>query len=1204
LNFSKVEFGNPMLQQYPWKSWYDNFTYSIEAIDIVDGGGPYTETPLVTVVPAHGDSGFGATAIAFISLGKVNRVVVTNPGKAYTSPPTIVFNGGGSTSLTSAKAVPRLGLNNIRTNNITIKFDRVTGRREIGNTTTSDTFIADGQGITFDLTWVPVPEKSLITLTVNDVLQLVDSYNIEFYNNKYTPQTNTSYIKKYARLHLNFIPNKSDVIKIEYPKNLDFYTAIDRIEDYYEPGSGMPGKDPRQLMSGLEYAGLLIDTMPFSASGGWDVLPWGSTAWDNYSPEDGYVSFASTSTATQVFTLTNLIITTGTQVNIYLNGNRVDNTSTSALIPTITGVGSAAIDYIEITNSGTGYIYGSVTATISAPNTLGGQQAIAFIDPSDINNDGSFNRIRIAAGYQGTGYTEVPVVTITGQCGIQAYARAVLKSEFTTSTSATITEVTIPAIAFTSTSTLVEFRYATSDGTVLPTDLDSLDSVINGGDLTYTTALGLTPSEIILDGGSTATQSITKMNDDGFLNVFNSPAPEECVPGQLREAIGISVYTQPASTPPLITNRRYWVSPNSSTATNAYYRLGVKPSNRDSVIAVFNDKVLSSSSYVIDYDTNAFQFTSNTPGTGWLSLTSMQLGSTGLLEYYYKTVLTTGTTHLSTVAFADIGSDGASVYITIDGAPAYPGPDYTIGKYKNRARFTFNTLGHIQLYIFSGPVKSFSEINEQIIISTSTSSVFDLTQPPGVLAPFHSQVIVTKNGTRLKPPITSYYEVIDGQLIFDISKSITFPSRLIDLIKLEVYVNGVRSPAAGDWRLNQSDATVQFTAGTIADGDAIAIVVKNGHEYLIENNQLVLMQPTVTNDELHVTTFTNHDPDFIRTERFEGHESCEYRMQRPALDAAYVWVTYNGQPLTVNLDYSISLDGYSIIVRNKFYQGPTDSIVVTSFAESAEQLTAYRIFKDMLGRTHYKRLSSENTTVLDQDLTTTSTTITVSSSTALTMPSVKFNRPGVLLVEGERIEFFTVNGNTLGQLRRGTLGTMPKPIYLAGTSVVDQGAEQTLPFTEFIQTTATVITTSTQVNFDLTGYISFNGTAAYTDQVEVRYGGRPLLKPGLNTVVHNNDLAYDSTSTADVMLEPEFTIESTSSVLTLNFTPLTGMKLEVIARNSRIFGDNNSPVFKFLQERPAVLPFNEIGFTATTTIIYLETGEPLTDESDNPLEDY
>ena len=1166
-NFSNVGFGNNLLLQYPWKSWYENYSYGIESIYLQDGGENYTSVPTVSIIPAHGDKGHGATAVAHISLGKVTNIIVTNPGSGYTTNPTVILNGGGSISLKPAKAYAKLGVNNVRKNNITLKFDRISKVREIGNQYYTDTFTGDGKKVSYNLTWAPVPEKSLITLKVNGVLKLLDDFSIMFAERKYDPQSNTSYTKKYATLELTFVPLENDKIEIIYPKDISLYNALDRIGDYYEPTSGMPGKDPNQLMLGMSYNGLIVDTLPFSAAGGWDVVPFGSANWDNYSLESGYVSFAVTTSNTQTFVLSGMTIPAGTQVNTYINGTRVDGRNKP--VPTITGKGTGAVDYITIQGGGAGYSNGTTVITLSAPDITSGTQAtaVATIVEGVITTATIIN--------QGSGYINPPYVTISGSSTVQAYAAATLKAEFTeTSTTTIFNSITIPSRAFTSTNSLVVFRYASSDGTLQITDLNSLDAYIDGGNMSYTTALGLTPSEIILDGGSTSTQSITGMNDDGFLNPFNSPAPEECVPGQVQEAVGISVYTEPYYASPVIVNKKYWINGIPGT-----YQLGITPVNSAATIALFNDVRLLTGDYTIDYANNTFSFTSVNTVTGWLSLTSMQLGSIKLLDSYADTITAPGTTYQSFVQYSDIGSNGTSSYVTINGSPAIQGEDYTVtaDTATNEAVITFNQIGVVQAYLFGGPVKSFSEVNEQIIeVSTSTNS-FVLTQPPGNVAPFHSQVIVTKNGVRLNPPVTTYYQVANGQTAFDISQSIVYPKRSIALKRIEVYVNGTRSPVPGIWRLDQKTNQVVFSTGALADGDVIAIVVKKDHDYIIENNQLILSTNSATHDEIRITSFTNHDPDFIRTERFNGQPTNQYRMQRPILNSAYVWVSYNGSPLSLELDYKIDPDGYTVVIREGIFQSLNDDVVITSFATTIHQATSYRIFKDMLGRTHYKRLSNDNSTFLTAELYTTSTSITVNDSSVLTIPDPRSNIPGVILVEGERIEFFTVTGNVLGQLRRSTLGTAPKSVYSTGTLVIDQGVNQTVPFNEVVQVYTTATTTAS--SYTLSG-ITFNNSAAYSDQIEVRYQGKPLLKPGLSTISHNFDLAYDSTSTADTVVTSQFSI-TTGSVLTLNFAPVAGATLEVVKRSSQIWyqpnstftlSENNTPQVSFLLERSAASP--------------------------------
>ena len=109
---------------------------------------------------------------------------------------------------------------------------------------------------------------------------------------------------------------------------------------------------------------------------------------------------------------------------------------------------------------------------------------------------------------------------------------------------------------------------------------------------------------------------------------------------------------------------------------------------------------------------------------------------------------------------------------------------------------------------------------------------------------------------------------------------------------VEVYLNGERKTHGSDWFLNslgitsdQDDDTTDITSITAdtsavsgtgvvylntrpADGVGIAIVVKVSHDYTIEGSNLVLTSAGTLNDEIRVTSFTNHDQLGIRTELF------------------------------------------------------------------------------------------------------------------------------------------------------------------------------------------------------------------------------------------------------------------------------------------------------------------------------------------------
>ena len=80
-------------QQYSY--WYNNYTFQVADIVIVDPGVNYTVPPSITLV---GGGGTGATAVASIDYADntISSIQVTSPGKNYTSAPTVIINGNGS----------------------------------------------------------------------------------------------------------------------------------------------------------------------------------------------------------------------------------------------------------------------------------------------------------------------------------------------------------------------------------------------------------------------------------------------------------------------------------------------------------------------------------------------------------------------------------------------------------------------------------------------------------------------------------------------------------------------------------------------------------------------------------------------------------------------------------------------------------------------------------------------------------------------------------------------------------------------------------------------------------------------------------------------------------------------------------------------------------------------------------------------------
>jgi hypothetical protein len=107
--------------------------------------------------------------------------------------------------------------------------------------------------------------------------------------------------------------------------------------------------------------------------------------------------------------------------------------------------------------------------------------------------------------------------------------------------------------------------------------------------------------------------------------------------------------------------------------------------------------------------------------------------------------------------------------------------------------------------------------------------------------------------------------------------------------------------------------------------------------------------------------------------------------------------------------------------------------------------STYRIFKGMDDVFEYTRIAVNQSTVLAQALNILDTEIVVQNGNNLSEPNAAMAMPGVVFINSERIVYYTKNGNVLGQLRRGTLGTGAKLNHAAGSRVVDSSTATHIP---------------------------------------------------------------------------------------------------------------------------------------------------------------
>ena len=744
----------------------------------------------------------------------------------------------------------------------------------------------------------------------------------------------------------------------------------------------------------------------------------------------------------------------------------------------------------------------------------------------------------------GSTWTSLALASVTG-VAVNQYANVIstTTNAFTTSTVKVVSVNTIsntvvlnaPTINTLATGTEIEFW--TYDA-----NISILDSAIDGGTwntATRITALGINPEDITIDGS-------------GFITADSSYAPEELVPGEVHDSIGINVYTKTPEGSPVVVSS-YFEIVADTTATK---RMSIIPPNSSAVQVVCNDQILDyvtitnftstiTNEFTINWVTNELIIPPQTLG-GKVGYTIISIGGgrpdteAGVIDSAQIIITTNNSIDNNTstqVQSLSGTSTVKSAYVTLNGETY---TDYILtyaNEDSNRAAVNVHNLPDgenvVNAWFFGTAQKNFNEIREETFTITNTSQVtFNLSMPAGVMEPAVGQVLVEMTDSdgryMLRPPHIDYYEITNTLQKTYLINNNSFH----DLTNVRAYINGTELRRGFEFSVahnNITDVTTVTILIPLFLRDVLALVstpVDVDYDFDIIGSTLVLTNNAiVASGQLKVITYNNHDDMLMRTERFDGSPSRRYMISRPVIDENYIWVTVNGIPLISGYDYELLEDQRTIQLSDEFETTSSDTVVIRSIRDNKISATVlgYRIFNDIFNRTHFKRLSKQSSTYLTRPLYLADTEIYVADASVLTPPIVSKNIPGVIIVDAERIEFFKIEGNVLSQLRRSTLGTAPSLFCQEYSKVIDQGTDQTVPFTERIsrQDQLTEVGVNTYdipvVDHSLyTGtFNQFNNDAIVLttsvdpkDQLSVYYGGRPLRKVG--TYYQDITVSYDS----------------------------------------------------------------------------------------------
>jgi hypothetical protein len=1117
------------IETYPNKNWLDNSSFKVTSVDVVNNGSGYTSVPQLIV---EGGGGSGAVLQAFLGRnGQISSVKVINGGSGYYSSPTVTINGNLIEGGESATLSVKIGDSPVRQIHTIVKFDRTTGTY-LHTTLTLDpeTFTGTGSKFAYDLVWPMDMLKTNVLVTVNNIELLESEYSYEN-----VLDTSKGYDRYYGRVTLTEAPAVGDQISITYKKNINLLQAQDRINAAYETGAGKFGKDLGQLMDGIDYGGVEVKSFGFRGAGGWDDGDWYSDTWDasyDISYEDEIFEFD------------------GSTIEVTLSTPLEEGVVYNVYYQTPTDTQPVRIDDPNFDGS----------TVVDNPNALmrslvgDGVTQTLFMDDfklstyqEDGNNTGIF--LKTDAGYK------------------------------------------------------LIIRKSTSDGT-FDIDPEGYDTILSGGNLNYSTATGLAAEDITIDG-------------DGFVTPTTSKGPEELVPGQILDTVDIKVYERPKGGTSPITSRFY--IGDGSTKT---FDIGAAPILADSVFVKVNFEIKTSDDYTIDYNANTVTLDTAPNNNEKINIVTLGVSGTNVLDI--DEFIADGSTveFLTNVRW----SENLSYYVTIDGVKqenvvfesdeTYEVPNNVVLKLA-----TPPSAGSVIRFAFfentNTDVQNFSEVLIDNFVADGSTTSFQLSQTPFTQELGAWFTVVKVNNKILNAGYNKRFVTTAAKLEYKLDEW-QVPPGSIRNSQIKVFLNDTELEYIQEWSFVGNPSTADQDGSLIRlkssvgqqDGDVLDVYVISDGEYRFgtfdANLQFtetpgILQLDSAYNDGDTITVyqFSNHDSQGFERQKFDVVDRFNItnledgssipvddatfpeewyaiqhlrngliELREEAIDAQYVWVTINGDLLTPSVDYFVTENKRYVKIKATIAENDTIELIQFSNPITTNKL-GWRQFKDMLNRTHYKRLDGTENITLASDLNWYDNEIILVNAETLVAPQPNSKVPSVIFLEGERIEYFIKDGNKLKQLRRGTLGTGVKDVYTAGTEVYNQSQGSTIPYKD--ETLTTILDadgTSTVYQLDF--------VANSVNEFEVFVAGRRLRKNAINSYVQPNPTAQDSPE-GDVTLPAEFSVEG--NLLTLLEAPDINQKIIIVRRQGKLWNDPgtaladaDTDISRFLRAKSPDLP--------------------------------
>ena len=709
-------------------------------------------------------------------------------------------------------------------------------------------------------------------------------------------------------------------------------------------------------------------------------------------------------------------------------------------------------------------------------------------------------------------------------------------------------------------------RKNTSDGSFIP-DPRAYDTVVTGGDLAYSTATGINPEDINIDG-------------DGFVTQTTSKGPEELVPGQVLDTLDIKVYDRVGEGASRIESNVY-----IADGTQTVFKYEGLPQSNQAVFVKVNDDIVAN--YTVSYKHKTITFATAPTSGQKVNIITMSGNGESILD------IDSFTGDGSTLEFVTRVDWRTAInsLVTVNGEKVNYVLETTDSSYDsaNKAVINFGAPpadgAIINFAIYASEAQTFSEIKTDNFVSDGSTASHTLSVTPFSSLPASHNLIVRVGNKLLNAGYNEKFTVEANKVEYQL-RNWQQPGGTLGADDILVLLNGNQLTYTSDFLFRPANSSVEIFENVGQPGDILEVYVTTDGEYTVSGNTLTLNTVPADQTPVKVTHFSKHDVQQIDRKNLDivkrttltpaSAGDIEYnhllagliKLQRPTIDAEYVWVTVNGVLKTPSVDYKVTNDKSFIRMAQPLQEN--DVVELIQFADDGGPTVAkfgYRQFKDMMNRTVFKRLGDKVRYRLIKDLRPFDKEILVDNGADMFIPEKSTNTPGVLFINGERIEYFVKDGNSLQQLRRGTMGTGVKDIHHIGDELFDQGFQQTVPYQD-----QTLVNT-----FDADGStteftIDFNANSV--NEFEVFVGGKRLRKGAIP--MFDKTLNQDSPE-GDTTAPAEFSVSG--NILTLTTAPEDGVRVTVVRKIGRIWNDpgktlgqTESAIGNFLRGEEVDLP--------------------------------